>query len=100
MRRRPTKSQVRRKVRKKATPEQYFWLNDGRAVKNMKELADAFETMNPNVFHTHVNENRNDFSNWAYEVLEDRVLSTKLGEVKTSHEAQVVVLKHIVDKLS
>lgn len=100
MGRRLTKSQLRRKIKKSADPESYFWTSNGMVIRNMQELADAFERMEPHIFYNHVTEDRNDFSTWVYNVLNDKVLAATLGGIKTKEESQIATLKHIIRKLS
>lgn len=55
--------------------DHYFWLHDGRAIKNLKELADNLKNMDNGLFMFHVNTEKNDFANWILHIID-----TKLGE--------------------
>ncbi|MFT4303846.1 MAG: DUF5752 family protein [Candidatus Woesearchaeota archaeon] len=81
-------------------PEKYhFYLNDGRRLKDLYELIDALDSMSDEVFKYHVNESKNDFSNWIKEVMDDQTLAEDLKEVESKVEAQLKLLKHIVRKI-
>lgn len=63
--------------------EKVFWLNDGRVLKNLKELKEALRNMEDHVFFHHVNKERNDFYNWIKEVVKDSKLAKGIQRVKT-----------------
>src|SRR3989344_2290179 len=76
----PLKQDTRRPV--EAKPENYFILITGVPLKNLRELANSLETMNDWVFSHHVNDARNDFSNWMKEILKEDVLSEEIRHIK------------------
>ena len=75
-----------------------FVLSNGRKIATIKELADNLEAIDDSTFQYHVNDERNDFSAWVGDVFGDSKLSRQLSHVKAKHEAQLVVLKHIVNE--
>ncbi len=75
-----------------------FLLSDGRILKDVKELADALEHMSDDVFRHHVNESRNDFSNWTRDILQEKELAEDLQKLDSQLHAQISVLKHIAKK--
>lgn len=75
-----------------------FVLKDGRILKDIKELADALEHMSDDVFSHHVNESKNDFSNWAKDILLEKELAEDLQKIDGQLHAQIAVLKHIAKK--
>ena len=77
---------------------QKFVLNDGRIIKNLKELSDSLEHMGDEVFRHHVNPERNDFSNWTRDVLKEKELAEDLQRIDNQLHAQIAVLKHIAKK--
>ncbi len=81
-----------------APEDKRFVLNDGRILKDLKELADALEHMSEDVFRHHVNEAKNDFSNWARDVLNEKELAEDLQKLDSQLHAQIAVLKHIAKK--
>jgi len=69
-----------------ANPENYFWLKDGTALKNLNELGLALGKMSDDVFKHHVSSQRNDFYNWVKDIYQDQKLATKLLKSKTKEE--------------
>ena len=76
--------------------ESSFRLADGRTIKNLAELNESLENMNDDVFNHHVNNERNDFSNWVKEVINDEELATRLLAARDKNTAQIIVLKRII----
>jgi hypothetical protein len=74
------------KLYKNVSPEEYFYLHNGVVIKNLHELIDALEVMDEETFKHHVNDNRNDFSNWVKEVIKDINIAEKLNKAKTKNE--------------
>jgi len=72
-------------------PEHYFWLNDGRVIKDIDELAKALEKMHDDIFNHHVTDNRNDFANWIRDVIKDKGLAKKIAASRTKADAH----KHV-----
>ena len=68
-------------------PEKNFWLCDGRALKSLKELAAAFETMEENVWNFHVTLEKNDFANWIEYVFEQKALGAAIRKIKSPRTA-------------
>ena len=68
------------------TPEQYFWLNNGRVLKNITELLNALKSMEDSIFYHHVSSDRNDFANWIKHVFKNDGLSYNLYNSKTRDE--------------
>lgn len=67
--------------------EKVFYLNDGRVLRNLGELAAAMKDMGEGVFNHHVTSDRNDFRNWVNDVIGDRKLADSLGRSKTRESA-------------
>jgi small-conductance mechanosensitive channel len=74
-----------------------FKLADGRVIRNLNELSESLENMDDNVFRHHVNDEKNDLSNWARDVLADEKLAENLTAAKDRNIAKVVVLKRIIE---
>ncbi len=68
-------------------PEKAFWLNDGRMLKNLKELALALETMDAALWDFHANAERNDFANWVEDVFGQKQLGSALRKTKSAKTA-------------
>jgi len=63
--------------------EKMFFLKDGRAFHNVKDLAKAVEEMPKEEFMGHVNAEKNDFYNWIKEVVGNNKLATSIKNIKT-----------------
>jgi hypothetical protein len=98
--RRLTKLQRRRKIMRNSSEETKFIQKDGTPIRNVLELSNAMEIMSTEIYTHHVNEQRNDFSNWVRDVMDDRILSKQIQEAKDKTQTQVTILKHLVRNLS
>ena len=76
--------------------EKQFWCTDGVYLKNLSELQSALVTMRPETFRDHLNEAKNDFSNWVRDVIGDEQLSRELLKSKT----QAQTAKTVADRIS
>jgi hypothetical protein len=81
-----------------AKPEHYFVLVTGVPLKNLKELANSLENMNDWVFNHHVNDARNDFSNWIKDILGEHELAEEIKMMKNMRMMEAKILKHLVNK--
>ena len=77
--------------------ESVFKLGDGTQISNANELSEALERMDEGIFSHHVNEQKNDFSEWAKESLKDEKLAEDLANANNKSEAQIAVLKRILE---
>ena len=64
-------------------PEQCFWVNNGAILKNMEELANSLQEMGSETFEHHVNNGKNDFSNWIKYAIGDEKLANDLVSSKS-----------------
>lgn len=92
--------QTKPSIARSVSPEYYFFLSDGRPLKNLLELADAMEEMTDEIFHHHVDEHKNDFARWVNDVMGDEELAIKLGHAKTRASHQLIILKHMIRRLA
>ena len=90
---------IKKKILGEAPQEQHFIVADGRRLKNIIELADALETMTEEIFAHHVNQTRNDFSNWIRDVFYDHSLADDISGAKNRMETQIAVLRRLVREL-
>ena len=81
-------------------PENYFWLRDGRILKNLIELHEALLSMDSEIFAHHVNEEKNDFHNWIKDILREERLAKQLLKAKTPEEAAKILSKKVRGKRS
>ncbi len=92
------KKEQKRHLPVNAKPEHYFILVTGVPLKNLKELANSLENMNDWVFNHHVNDSRNDFSNWTKDILGEHELAEEIKSLKSMREMEAKILKHLVNK--
>ena len=72
-------------------PKKYvFRCCDGQILRNMKEFGDAFNTMTHETYVFHANTEKNDFANWARDIIKDKMLAKDLQ--KAPNRAQVAKL--------
>ena len=90
---------IRKKVLGEAPEEHHFVVADGKKLKNIIELADALETMSEEIFRHHVNEAKNDFSNWVKDVFYDHSLAEDIARAKNRLETQIAILRRLVKEL-
>jgi len=81
--------------KKEIKPEQYFVFNNGVRVKNLKELAEHLDKIDKKTFRNHVNNKKNDFSNWINHVFNEKKLADELREVRTIEETKNKILEYI-----
>jgi len=72
-----------------------FWCQDGKVVKNIKELEKALNDTSDDIFHYHAGEGRNDFSNWVRDVVGDNKLANDLSKAKSRIQASKAVAQRI-----
>jgi len=77
-----TKS-LRQEAYQEPASDQYFYLSDGRALKNLAELIQELKQMDEAVFRTHVDEGKNDFANWVRDVFGKEELASKIFRAKS-----------------
>ena len=68
-------------------PEKAFWLTDGRALRNLRQLAEELEKMEDSVWEHHVNAGKNDFANWIEGVFGQYQLGAAVRKVKSPRTA-------------
>jgi len=81
---------------KEARPEHSFRLAKTMIeIKNMAELADAFEVMSDESFNHHVNGKKNDFATWVKDILHDDELSSRLTGVNDRQKSLHIVKQRL-----
>jgi hypothetical protein len=95
----PVAKTVAKKVAKKelvyADNESSFWLSDGQILNSLVALANAFDTLNKEVYSHHVASWKNDFAQWVEIVLGDAACAKSLKTAKTPAAAKIVVVKYL-----
>jgi hypothetical protein len=69
-------------------PEKAFWCCDDRILRNMRELGEALASMTDETFAYHSNAEKNDFSNWVNDVIEDAKLARDLAKASNKTQAE------------
>jgi len=80
-------------------PEHYFWLKNGGSIKSIEELPNALDVMPNDIFSHHVNEQKNDFSNWVKDVFNDKELAEMMLAAKNLNEMKQKVRNYISNKI-
>jgi len=77
-------------------PEEHnFWCNNGSVFKNLKELNNELKKMDDNTHDHHVNTERNDFSNWIKDIVQDEKLANELTKKKNRKSTHKTVNNRI-----
>ncbi len=84
-----------RAYRKPISSEKYFYMKDGRVIKNIAELYEALKKIDERTFSSHVNEKKNDFAKWVEEVFEERELANALARCKRPMSIRRAIYKHM-----
>ena len=82
-------------------PEEYvFRCQDGRVLRDMKELAEALTTMTDETFAYHSNIEKKDFSNWVRDIIGDEKLASDLGKatIRTQAAKQAATRVDVLSK--
>ncbi|MDP2945542.1 MAG: DUF5752 family protein [Atribacterota bacterium] len=86
------KSEVRKEMVKKyknidigqeaPSTQHYFYLNNGKKLKNIAELMESLKDMDQDLFSFHVNEQNNDFSSWIRDVFGEKELARRISHAR------------------
>jgi hypothetical protein len=99
----PMETKVEVTIKKKSlgeAPEECcFVLSDGQKLKSLFDLARSLDKMTDDMFNFHVNETKNDFSNWINDVFEMPDLAKEISGFDNRVGAELAVLKKLVDEM-
>ncbi len=87
---------VARKWLSDVPEDKRFWVHDGPVLKDLDELGEALRDMNEETFRYHLNEAKNDFSNWVRDVIGDEKLAGDLWVSTTKSQA----VQAVADRLA
>jgi hypothetical protein len=73
-----------------------FWCNDGRIFRNMRDLSAGLASMSVHTFAYHLNAEKNDFSNWLKDSVEDEQLAEDLEDPISRREAAKTVKERVL----
>ena len=80
---------------KEAPADEYFYVNNGMTIRNLDELAVALELMDVEVFEYHVNTEKNDFSNWVKDIINEEGLAKELLNIKSKTASAERIRKYM-----
>lgn len=60
--------------------ENVFRCHDGRIFRNTQELKDGLQNMSDDIYVYHVNSEKNDFSKWVRDTVQDNKLASDLSK--------------------
>lgn len=64
----------------------YFYISNGNVARDLSELLSQLKTMDDSTYGYHVNQDKNDFSNWIKYVIKDHLLANKVLKSKNRKE--------------
>jgi hypothetical protein len=76
--------------------EKVFWCCDGRSLRNIRELGEAFAEMTDDTFAFHATSSKNDFTNWVSDAIQDWNLAKGLAKSQNRTQAASRVAEHLV----
>jgi hypothetical protein len=82
MKKRVTPKEARR-ILAKVPARASFWLCVNKELRSIKELSNALEGIDDDVFRYHVNRDKNDFESWIRDFVQDKELAREIARVKT-----------------
>lgn len=77
----------------KIEPELALWLNDGRIVKSLEELAKALRTMAGRIFSQH--QENNELRDWVRDATGNAQLAAEIGTAKTKNDVIKALENHL-----
>ncbi len=84
---------------KNVSADNFFFLCDGRVVKNVRELVYLLDDISDETFYHHVTADRNDFAAWISDVVKDYELGEKVGKEKDRLHMQLAICRHLIKKI-
>ena len=68
------------------SPDKYFYARNERVIKSLNELLEAVREMDDDTYKHHVNEERNDFSEWIKHVIGYKKLANSVKHTNSKDE--------------
>ncbi len=75
--------------------ENTFRLKSGQQIKNLYELSIHLAGMDDDTFQHHVNDEKNDFRNWIFDIVKDDRLADRLAGTKDRAKMAKIVEKRV-----
>ena len=86
---------VKKKTLVRVSEEKMFWCNDGQTYADIRELARGLVAMSQETFYHHVNPDKNDFSNWVRDIINDIELADALLRAASKDAAANCVIARL-----
>ena len=80
---------------KEAPADKYFYVHNGMTITNLDELAVALNLMDRETFEYHVNNDKNDFSNWVDAIINEKTLAKELLDIKSKNASAERIRKYM-----
>ncbi len=74
-----------------APVEYVFYLHGGGTLANLIDLANALHNISDDAYSYHVNDSKNDFSNWVRDIFKDEKLANDLNKAANKNQAARIV---------
>ena len=75
--------------------EACFWVHNGFALRNLKDLHQALKGMTKEQFEYHTKRNGNDFACWIKDTLGEKALASKIAKLKSKKGMQNAIQKFL-----
>lgn len=72
-----------------------FYVCNGAQLCSLVDLLGELKTIDDGAFHHHVNEERNDFSNWIRDEIKDKTLANQVGKAKDKEKIIKAIEKRL-----
>jgi len=76
-------------------PNDYFYLSNGTAVKNLRELSKAIKIISDDEFNGHVSADNNDFLNWVNACVTDENLAWSMKGITSRRNIENLISKRV-----
>ena len=76
--------------------EKKFHLSDGKVFTNLKGFAKVLLKMPQEVYNSHVNSKKNDFSQWMHHSMRKKELAKRIDGQISKVELELEVLRHLI----
>lgn len=82
-------------VQEAHSAQHYFYLNNGKKLKNIAELMESLKHMDQDLFSFHVNEQHNDFASWIRDVFGEKELARRINQTRYPNSMLKSIEKYV-----
>src|SRR3989338_10517519 len=86
---------IKNKVLENVPPDNNFFVCNGHVLRNIRELCEELRAIDEGSYPYHVNQEKNDFSNWVNDILKDKKLADDLRMSIKKEDALEIVEKRV-----